>query len=275
MNTENNDFPQELKGFNWGALFLTWIWGIGHKVWIALYSLLFYIVSLIGGIFGLYLLYQLLNGRQIGTIGWISLVCAGLIGNLVAISSLAFAIYLGFKGSQLAWKTGRYNDIQKFKEIEKKWTIAGIIVFIANLIIAFPIACVIILIIFSSTIKTMDKMTDPLMESAHKKTAVNLKEAVEFQSNKKTGKYCGGFGLINCGKYSFEDSSSKLEKVGREVPLAGTCSGSEQFCGKCNDPFSGVEGGGYIEIKADGYTIIPYDAKCKTPIQGAKIHKEK
>jgi hypothetical protein len=27
--------PEELKGWNWGAFFLSWIWGIGNSVWIA------------------------------------------------------------------------------------------------------------------------------------------------------------------------------------------------------------------------------------------------
>lgn len=31
--------PDELKGWNWGAFFLHWIWGIGNGVWIALISL--------------------------------------------------------------------------------------------------------------------------------------------------------------------------------------------------------------------------------------------
>ena len=28
--------PPEIKGWNWGAFFLSWIWGIGNRVWIAL-----------------------------------------------------------------------------------------------------------------------------------------------------------------------------------------------------------------------------------------------
>jgi hypothetical protein len=26
------ELPEDLRGFNWGAFFLTWIWGIRHKV---------------------------------------------------------------------------------------------------------------------------------------------------------------------------------------------------------------------------------------------------
>jgi len=28
--------PEEVKGWSWGAFFLTWIWGIGNSVWLAL-----------------------------------------------------------------------------------------------------------------------------------------------------------------------------------------------------------------------------------------------
>jgi len=32
--------PEEVRGWNWGAFVLCWIWGIGNKVWIALLALL-------------------------------------------------------------------------------------------------------------------------------------------------------------------------------------------------------------------------------------------
>jgi len=28
--------PEEIKGWNWGAFWLNWIWGIAHNVWISL-----------------------------------------------------------------------------------------------------------------------------------------------------------------------------------------------------------------------------------------------
>jgi hypothetical protein len=34
------DAPEEIKEWNWGAFFLTWIWGIGNRVWLALLSLI-------------------------------------------------------------------------------------------------------------------------------------------------------------------------------------------------------------------------------------------
>jgi hypothetical protein len=45
--------PPELKGFNWGAFFLTWIWGIGNGVWISFLALILGIIwSIVLGIKG-------------------------------------------------------------------------------------------------------------------------------------------------------------------------------------------------------------------------------
>jgi hypothetical protein len=45
--------PEEIKGWNWGAFLMSWIWGIGNKVWIALLAfLLGIIMSIILGIKG-------------------------------------------------------------------------------------------------------------------------------------------------------------------------------------------------------------------------------
>lgn len=34
-----NNVPEEIKGLNWGAFFLNWIWGIFNGVWLALLCL--------------------------------------------------------------------------------------------------------------------------------------------------------------------------------------------------------------------------------------------
>lgn len=44
MTTQTNDLPaelpRELRGWNWGAFFLNWIWGLGNRTYIALLMLL-------------------------------------------------------------------------------------------------------------------------------------------------------------------------------------------------------------------------------------------
>lgn len=32
--------PAELEGWNWGAFLLTWIWGVGNRVWLSLLALI-------------------------------------------------------------------------------------------------------------------------------------------------------------------------------------------------------------------------------------------
>jgi hypothetical protein len=36
----SNAAIQEIKGWNWGAFLLSWIWGIGNNVWIALLAII-------------------------------------------------------------------------------------------------------------------------------------------------------------------------------------------------------------------------------------------
>ncbi|MFD1433632.1 ribonuclease G [Kroppenstedtia eburnea] len=39
IETYAEEVPAEIKKWNWGAFFLSWIWGIGNQVWIALLGL--------------------------------------------------------------------------------------------------------------------------------------------------------------------------------------------------------------------------------------------
>lgn len=78
--------PAELKKWNWGAFFLSVIWGIGNKTWIALLALIPYL-------------------------GFIMM------------------IVLGFKGSEWAWKNKRWDSVEHFQRVQKRWAIWGGILF--------------------------------------------------------------------------------------------------------------------------------------------------
>lgn len=93
--------PPEVKGWNWGAFFLTFIWGLAHRVWISLLALLSFIPY---------------------------------IGTFIA---LGIAIFLGVKGNELAWQAKHWESVQKFKETQKKWAIAGFVVFVIVLVLSF------------------------------------------------------------------------------------------------------------------------------------------
>ena len=118
-----SELPAELDQFNWGAFLLTWIWGIGHRVWIAL------------TILGIWIGFRVLSTGVLFIPGPFGLLASIIFGFLEFPAEIGFAIWLGLKGNQLAWKTGRYNDVEKYKVAEKKWTIAGIILWVSLILI--------------------------------------------------------------------------------------------------------------------------------------------
>lgn len=93
-----NSFPAELKGWNWGAFFLGWIWSIGNRVWIGLLQLLTFIP---------------------------------IIGLLIYV---VMAVVLGLKGNEWAWKARKYENVEEFKKVQKTWAIWGLVIFIIGMI---------------------------------------------------------------------------------------------------------------------------------------------
>ena len=104
VNTSGNGqaavLPEELKGYNWGALLLSWIWGIGNKTYITLLSFLVAFIPFIG-----------------------------------CLAALGMNIWFGFKGNEWAWQNKHFESIEHFKSNQKKWTIAGIIVMIVSIMV--------------------------------------------------------------------------------------------------------------------------------------------
>ncbi len=82
----SSELPEELKGWNWGAFFLNWIWGLGNSTFIAL--LMF-----------------------------------------VPFVNIIMVFVLGAKGNKWAWQNRIWRDIDHFRSVQRKWAIAGAIVF--------------------------------------------------------------------------------------------------------------------------------------------------
>jgi hypothetical protein len=77
--------PPELRGWNWGAFLLTWIWGIGNNVWIAMIAL----------------------GGLIPYVGW--------------VVSIVMAIVLGVRGNEWAWQKKSWDSIEHFRKTQRTW----------------------------------------------------------------------------------------------------------------------------------------------------------
>jgi hypothetical protein len=88
---ENSVVPDIVaKPFSWGAFFFTWIWGIVYKKWVTL--LVFPIA---------------------------------LIPYLGLVVVLGLQIWFGVEGNKWAWQAKRYEGIDEFHQIHKKWAIWG------------------------------------------------------------------------------------------------------------------------------------------------------
>lgn len=97
--------PSELRGrWNWGGFLLTPFWGIGNRVWIAL------------------------------------LAFAGFIPVVGGIIGLGMGIYMGVKGTELAWQNKTWNSVEHFEAVQRKWTIAGVVVMVLCFVMVFTSA---------------------------------------------------------------------------------------------------------------------------------------
>ncbi|KAB8316968.1 serine/threonine protein kinase [Tolypothrix campylonemoides VB511288] len=85
INNMTEQIPDEIKGWNWGAFLLPWLWLWTNQVWAGLFCF-------------------------VPQVGWIT------------------TIALGAKGNEWAWKSRRWRSIQHFKEHQRGWAIAGLLV---------------------------------------------------------------------------------------------------------------------------------------------------
>jgi len=79
--------PAEIKGWNWGAFLLTWIWGIGNNVWVSLIA---------------------------------------LVGSIVPIVAIVMCFVLGAKGNEWAWQSRRWDSIEQFRRTQSTWAKWGV-----------------------------------------------------------------------------------------------------------------------------------------------------
>jgi hypothetical protein len=100
--------PPEIQQWNWGAFLMTWIWGIGNNVWISLIALL----------------------NIIPYIGW--------------IASLVMSIILGIRGSEWAWQNKKWDSIEHFNLIQRRWMWWGIAGLAASILLSISLAVLIV-----------------------------------------------------------------------------------------------------------------------------------
>jgi hypothetical protein len=89
--------PPPAAGWNWGAFFFTWIWGLFNGAYVALWGLLLW---------------------------------------LVPFGSLVWAIVCGINGSRWAWQGKPWTSVEEFRSVQHKWAVAALIVFLITAVVA-------------------------------------------------------------------------------------------------------------------------------------------
>lgn len=98
--------PAELAGWNWGAMMLNWIWGLGNKTYIAL---------------------------------------------LMFIPFVNFVMFfvLGAKGNEWAWRNKKWDSVEHFQRVQRKWTLVSL-----GLIAAFVVLMVVVFLAATQGMKS-------------------------------------------------------------------------------------------------------------------------
>lgn len=108
----NSVIPDEIRGWNWGAALLGWIWAIGNNRFdMAVYGLAVYVLSFL-----------------LGPVGW--------------LAQLTVSIILGLKGNEWSWQSKEWHNIEHFKKTQKMWTKWGIVASILNLIMVLYVGII-------------------------------------------------------------------------------------------------------------------------------------
>ncbi len=102
----NSRLEKELSKWNWGAFYFGWIWGVFNKVYVSLVQL---VVSLLSFA--------------------VTLMGMGIISPIFGLIGLGISIWLGVKGSRMAWDNGAYRNIEHLRTSRHNWNMAAAIVF--------------------------------------------------------------------------------------------------------------------------------------------------
>ncbi len=143
--------PTELKGFNWAAFLLTFIWGIPHKVWITLIA-----IPLIW--------FQLPFG-----LNWILL--------------LVFQLYCGIRGNDWAYSANNHKSGYEFKLSQIKWTIFAVV-----LNFAIPLVCLFIIFLFVQKVDFHEFVQNSYCAAVYHKLKTKPVSLVSLKSDSQIAK---------------------------------------------------------------------------------------
>lgn len=126
MNTsgQRSMVPVELQGgWNWGAAFLAFFWGMAHQIWwvvgVSLGLIAFWVFNYVLGLSP--------NTRDI----------AAILFLLQFIAFLTLIICLGVRGNELAWKYRHWESIENCQRVQRIWAYWVLGLFLFGVVLFF------------------------------------------------------------------------------------------------------------------------------------------
>ncbi|MFA6082559.1 MAG: hypothetical protein WC773_04075 [Patescibacteria group bacterium] len=111
------------NGYNWGAFWLTGIWGACHGYWLSLAYIPLILVALFLSIFSIVNVAAHLSRSSLA-LAYPLILLSVVVDILTVITLYRF----GRKGNKLAWIMRGSRDKESYKKREKNWAIAGWVV---------------------------------------------------------------------------------------------------------------------------------------------------
>ena len=232
--------PDEIKKFNWGAFFLTWIWGLGNESYLTFFVFLVYGVSYISNAMGLFLP-----------------LC------------LAFNIFCGIKGNEWAWRNKNWKDTQAFNQTQERWALGGALFFIIAralgiLLVVLFIALIFLLIYPMGNMSKFEDWVTVGKKGVHTFTKYSVESTLDGtnmskinNSNELAREIASGFNTKSIGNVVYVSSNGRIIL---KVYKDGECSLEKKNCH--------VElGSSRGEEKMSGYKFYIDENKKLVPVE--------
>lgn len=200
-----------------------------------------------------------------------------ILGNFASLALFAGAIWLGFKGNDLAWEYRHFNSLDEFKTIQKKWAWAGAITSATVIIISIASAVFFVTTVMR-TVNSTDGLSSRALSAAYEKNPdLNL---IRCKTNlKNIATACELYSADHNGNYpkSLKEIKSYLPEL-PTCPISGntpkegetnyeysTNSSLDSYTLRCNCDHSaaGVKQG-YIEFNSTDGLVCPIDEALKS-----------
>ena len=127
---KNTEIPQEVKRFNWGAFFWSWIWGLFNHSYLTLISLAIGILVFII-VICLILASAVSEQKEFAALAFVLITLLNLISGAV---NFGLSIWFGIKGNDWAWQNKSWKSLEHFHDVQRNWAIAGLLIIVVGVV---------------------------------------------------------------------------------------------------------------------------------------------